>query len=74
MQFVGNSSTLVAQWGDGSQTEECVDALSTAILFSCNVADTWEGNPSLRHGVASSYLKEFYVDIEDPCQVSCCLL
>jgi len=75
MQFVGiDSSTLMAQYEDGSQTEECLDALSTTILFSCDVADTWEGSLSSGHGVPSSYLKAFFVDFEEPCAVSCCLL
>ena len=69
--FVGiNSSELVAQWDNGSSTVECLAALTTNILFECNAYDTWEGNPGLGYGEASSYLLNFFVNFDDPCGVS----
>jgi len=69
--FIGiNSSDLVAQWENGSSTDECLESLETNILFKCNPYAKWESDSGSEYGDASSYLMNFFVNFENPCGVS----
>lgn len=70
--FIGiNADDIIAEWYNGSNTDRCIDpgSLQTTVMFECGPYATWV-NQGVGVGEATAYLKDFFVNFEDPCQVS----